>query len=480
MSLRIDPRPAAVIIGSGLAGLNAARELSAAGVRPVLIDDNPRPGGQYLRRPAGTDRAKGGDEALRRRGLDLLCRLTEPSDRADFLTGVRVLGLEPDGEVIIGPTGGPGRVRSLRPEVVIVATGTRERFVPFPGWTLPGVISTGAAQILLKAHGVMPGREMVAAGCGPLPLVLASEAMARGGRVKALVDQNSRLNMAAALPLAAGHPGKLIDGLQRMIRVRAAGTPVFSGWRIMEARGDGRLEEVTIARLNVSGGFVPGSERTLTCDSLAMGDGFVPNLELALVAGCRTEYLAQRGGWVVAVNAGLGTSLGAVLAAGEVTGLAGAAKSVIEGRMAGLAAAARLGRIKPTALTDRLRPLARARRGELRFGRFLTRLCRVPDEVWKSIDPRTMICRCEDVTLGLIRDRLDQGFTTPDAIKKATRSGMGDCQGRTCGPVVDDIIRALTGNPAGPPLSARFPAGPVALAGLADLNPTVDSGADDD
>jgi NAD(P)H-nitrite reductase large subunit len=211
--------------------------------------------------------------------------------------------------------------------------------------------------------------------------------------------------------------------------------------RIVEASGKTQLESVVAARASRDGRIISGTEIRYRTGCLAVGFGFAPNVELLLQAGCAAEYVSERGGWVVRVGNLLETSLENVFAAGEVTGIAGARKSMIEGRIAGLAILERLGCPAPST-QHLLQGLARERLHELSYGAILNRMCRLRSDWVKGIPEQTVICRCEDVRMADIRKAMTDGFVTPGALRKACRCGLGNCQGRICSPIIRDILEA--------------------------------------
>jgi NAD(P)H-nitrite reductase large subunit len=200
-----------------------------------------------------------------------------------------------------------------------------------------------------------------------------------------------------------------------------------------------------------------------------VGDGFVANLELGQLAGCRLEHAPELGGWAVVVNQDLETSVPGVFAAGEITGIAGAEKSALEGRLAALCILHRLGRMSARAFAAQSRPLITERKRQQAFARSFDALHAIPAGIVKSLPDETMICRCEDITMGEIRRAIEGGCCTPVAVKRAARVGMGICQGRTCAPLLYEIIAAYTGTPVSrqEPLSARGPVKALPLGTLA-------------
>jgi NAD(P)H-nitrite reductase large subunit len=193
---------------------------------------------------------------------------------------------------------------------------------------------------------------------------------------------------------------------------------------------------------------IPGTEFTVAADVLTVGHGFTPNLELPVQAGCALAYKKSRGGWVVQVNSCLESSVESVYVPGEPTGIAGAQSACLQGQIAALAILEKMNQTKRNFFSARREKLIVQDRHHAAYAAFFNRLCQVPGEAYAAIPDDTVICRCEDITMGTIRNRIAQGFDTMSSLKKASRGGMGRCQGRICGPVIFDIIMALT--PASP------------------------------
>lgn len=450
-----------------MAGLAAADLLARHGLQVLVVDENGHTGGQLLRRmPHAPARTQGFEPSLmKRRGSRLLARVRARRD-ITIMQRSQVVGIFSENHLLIEDDS--GRMAEMQAPFIICATGARERLLPFKGWTLPGVMATGAAQILIKGSGVLPGAELLIAGSGPLPLVLTSQILSHKSRVRAILDQSARRDKAGIWLLAHQWP-RLLEGAWHLSRILAARTPLRHNTRVIEARGRGRLEAVVAAQFDARGRIVPGSELIYRADALAIGGGFVPNIELLQQAGCTTHFDPDKGGWAAAVDEQMITSVETIYAAGETTGIAGAEKSYLEGQIAAWSILHRLGLAAHREFAATQARLSRQRQRQLRYGRFLNRLCRVPPRYYDFLADDTVICRCEEVTLGTIRHALADGFSTMGALKKATRCGMGNCQGRICGPLLHDIL-AATGRKFDAqigPLSIRSPVKPVRLGALA-------------
>ena len=465
-----------IIVGSGLAGLAAADLISRYGLRVLVVDDNAHTGGQLLRKTShtgGVDRRFEPDR-IKRRGYQLVDRLR--MRQVQILKGTQVLGIYPERTLLLETR--RGHVSEYRADAMILATGARERQLPFKGWTLPGVMATGAAQILIKSSGILPGRKTLIGGCGPLMLVLAAEILANRGEVQAVLDQSVAVEKLKTVTAGPAIWPKLIEGAFYLARLVAARTPIKQGVRIVEARGRQHLETVVVARVDAHGRIIQGTEQIYPTDTLAVGYGFSPNIELPQQAGCSVSHAVEKGGWHVDVRATMATSVEDIYAVGETTGIAGAGKSLIEGQIAAWDLLFKQGRVDRQTGEKHTRPLMRQRSRQVRYGHFLNRLCRLQPDCYADIPDETMVCRCEEISMGEVRRQLNNGFATMNGIKKATRCGMGNCQGRTCGPILFDMISAFSQRPPADVgcTSARAPIKTVTLGALAKMTTSLDRG----
>jgi NADPH-dependent 2,4-dienoyl-CoA reductase/sulfur reductase-like enzyme len=461
-----------LVVGAGPAGLAGAAEAAALGLSVLLVDENPGPGGQIYRGVGATPVAEAVLGRDYRRGATLAAGL-EASDAA-YLPGATLWTLAPvpaDGE---GPAGFEvglsrgGRARLVRAREVVAATGALERPFPIPGWTLPGVMTAGAAQIALKTAGLVPGGPTVVAGCGPLLDLLTAQLRRAGARITAILDTAPRANWAAAAPHALDflRSPYLAKGLGLLAGARR-GVRVVGGVTALAARGEGKVAEVVFRR----GG---GPEERIACDLLLLHQGVVPNMGLPAAAGCAQHWDEGQLCWRPTLDAWLQTSVPGLSVAGDGAGIAGAEAAAPRGRLAALAAACRLGRLGEAERDARAAPvraqLARAERGR----RFIDALHR-PAEVFRvPSDPETIVCRCEEVTAGQLRAAVAHGVTGPNQAKAFLRAGMGPCQGRLCGLTVTELIAQARGV-APAEVGAyrqRPPIKPVTLGEIASLPKT--------
>jgi D-hydroxyproline dehydrogenase subunit alpha len=388
-----------LVVGAGPAGIAAACEAADAGREVMVLDDNPETGGQIWR--GGPRQAEGSAAAWFSRLAASGARLHHGTTMIDALPDCTVVARSPRG------------IRQLKAGTIILATGARERFIPFPGWTLPGVVGAGGLQALVKQGLDISGKRVVIAGSGPLLLAVADLVVRKGGRLVAVVEQAPLGRLARFATTLLGHPGKLAQAIS--IRSRIGGVlRVGSFPERVSADPDGLVVSFVAGPA--------GRERRWEerCDILACGFGLVPNLEVARLLGC--DIAAGR---IVVDELGR-TSVTGLLAAGEGTGVGGVDKAVIEGRIAGLVAAEQL---------DAARSLSAARRRAAAFSTALERTFAFDPRLARLADDATLVCRCEDVAAGRLRCH-----GSWREAKLMTRIGMGPCQGRVCGPAAEQLF----------------------------------------
>ncbi len=457
-------RPHLAVIGGGPAGLAATVEAAAHGVRVTLLDSAAEAGGQFYRRPAAGLRARR-PQALHHqwrtweRLRDAL-RTHEKTGAVRHLPDHHVWFVERrDHGFTVHALLGPGQEDAVevRADAVLLATGGYEKVLPFPGWTLPGVITAGGAQAMLKGTLAVSGPAAVVAGTGPLLLPVATGLAAAGVEVAALVESaGPRAFLRRARALAA-QPGRVAEGARYATRLLRHRVRLLARHAVVEAHGTERLEAVTVAALDAEGRVRPGSGRRIPCDTLAVGHGMLPHTDLADTLGCRLDGLN------VHVDDEQRTGVPGVWAAGETTGIGGLALSLAEGHLAGHSAAARL---HGTAPDPRARAAAVRARTRLRaFSAALDRVYAPPAHWTEQVTDDTVVCRCEEVTGGAVREAVAElGAGDLRTVKLLTRAGMGWCQGRVCGPAVAGLAGCeLT--PSRGPFARPVPLGVLVRAG---------------
>ncbi|MEU5821466.1 MULTISPECIES: FAD/NAD(P)-dependent oxidoreductase [Streptomyces] len=455
------------VVGAGPAGLAAAVTAADAGLDVLLVDAADAPGGQYYRAPApglGATRP----EALHHGWsafTALTARLARHRDagRLRHLTGHQVWAATGTGEdrllhALTGPDGRDGV--TLRARRLVLATGAVERQLPFPGWTLPGVVGAAGAQAMLKSGLVLPGRRVVVAGSGPLLQAVALSLTRAGAQVPALVEAAGYRAYGRAPLILAANPDRLAEGARHRAGLARYGVRMLTHRAVTAVHGTERVEGVTVSRLDRAWRPVPGTGRRIDCDALAVGHGLVPQLDLALGLGCATRTDAD-GSAVLELDEDLRTTVPGVWAAGETGGIGGVRLALAEGESAALSVIADAGGGPAPARVAVLRRRRRRMRG---FAALMGAVHR-PGPGWTGwLAPDTEVCRCEEVTAGAIRTAVDElGAGDSRTAKLLTRAGMGWCQGRTCG----FAVRTLAGPATDAPPGRRPLACPVPLATLA-------------
>jgi NADPH-dependent 2,4-dienoyl-CoA reductase/sulfur reductase-like enzyme len=355
---------------------------------------------------------------------------------------------------------------------VLVAPGAHDRAVVFPGWTLPGVVTAGGAQTLVKTQRVLPGRKLVFAGSGPLALAFPAQLCGHGADVALVLEAGPAPGVrdaARLLGAARGNARLLRDAAAYRSTLLRRRVPLRYRRIVVGAEGDGRVERVVHARADADWRPVPGTEESVEADTLCVGYGFFPSVELLRLAGCDFAYDEDLGGPVVAVDGWLRTTVPGVLAAGDGTGVAGSYAAIDEGRLAALGAAHDLGALSADEAERRAAPVRRRLRQKERFRQALRRLHRIGPGIYELATGETVVCRCEEVSARGI-DVAVEATADVNVVKTLTRAGMGLCQGRNCQRQVAAAIARRHGAPIGtlPVATPRAPVRPVAIGAIAD------------
>ena len=485
------------VVGAGPAGVEAAVTAAGYGLDVVLLDELPAAGGQvYRAAPAAFPPGGGGPDEVA--GNALRARLA--ASTVEARAGERVWSVLAR-SALAGPVPGTGEpspdsvemeaqagfhaqgtarfrldtlgaqgIRSVFAAGIVLCPGTVERVVPFPGWTLPGVIGLAAATVLIKSQRLLPGHRVVVAGAGPLVPAVAAGIVKAGGTVAAAVDLNGPSDWLHALPRLAAMPRLLARGAGWIARIAGARVPVLFHHSIRSAAGNQELETVTVAPIDPAGGWRGESgdraQRRVSADALVVGHGLAPATEMGRLLRLRHRFSRAEGGWRPATDEWGRTSLPRCYVAGDGAGVHGAAAAVHSGRISGIAASLDAGRIEPDTAATRARRIRRAHARAARFGAAMSRLTALRPAMAGAIPADTIVCRCEDVTRQQIEDAIGQGAVEVNQLKHFTRCGMGPCQGRMCAEVVAELLAARI---AGDPDEGRRSAGQ--WTGRAPLRP---------
>ena len=432
-----------LVVGAGPAGIAAAVTAAEVGLRVGLIDDNPAPGGQIWRSGAHLP----GTAQLWLHRLDRSSVVKLYGWRVFDCPEANLLHAEPNCVSQAAQSGSAPETHrndaELRCGKLILCTGARERFLPFPGWTLPNVMGAGGLDAMVRGGLPIAGKRVVVAGAGPLLLAVAAHLARRGANVIAVCEQASLPQLARFAAHLALKPAKLWQGVGYGLAMRPA--RLRTGCWPVAAHGSDRLRAVTLRQ--------GAKQWDVECDYLACGFHLVPNIELPVLLGCRIA------GGFVATDELLETSVPNVYCAGEPTGIGGVELALLEGEIAASAASGRIA----TA-----RKLARKRRAQLGFVRALNNVCSLNPELRNLATDETIVCRCEDVRCGALRTRASWREA-----KLHTRCGMGPCQGRICGPAAEFLFGWRAGSVRPPVFPAMVSS--LASSGAAGGAPSVNS-----
>jgi NADPH-dependent 2,4-dienoyl-CoA reductase/sulfur reductase-like enzyme len=442
-----------IIVGAGPAGMTAAIEAAARGLTVTVLDENPAPGGRIWQALEMRE-VKDPDDAI---GLDIIRQFR--ASAVDARYGAAVWSIEPDGTVFWSEAGAAHRARGAQ---VLLATGTTERPLPIPGWTLPGVMTIGAAQIALKTSGLVPEGAVWLAGRGPLLLLYAVQALRAGGHIAGILDlgrTDARRRALRHLPAALTAWRDMAKGIGWRREIAKAGVPWLRASNL-RAQGIEALSHISF--------IAHGRQRTEPAELLLLHDGVMPSVQISRAIGCAHEWHDRQRCWRPITDQWGRTSLPHVLIAGDGAGIGGALAAAASGRIAALAVAYALGRIDMSARDTAALPLFGERARCLAIRPFLDTLY-APRA--RMLEDNTLVCRCEEVSAGDIRQAARHGCLGLNQLKAFTRCGMGPCQGRMCGPIAAQIMaRARSVDvPAVEPFRPRFPVRPVTVGELAAL-----------
>jgi thioredoxin reductase/bacterioferritin-associated ferredoxin len=453
-----------VIIGGGPAGLSAAIAAAGQGVEVALLDDQKQPGGQIYRamesipehraQLLGSEYQRGAKlvEAFRQSGVEYFADTQVWSLSAD-----RVIGLNHGDQ--------PEMIQADR---VILASGAMERPVPFNGWTLPGVMNAGAGQILFKAHGIVPTDGVVLAGSGPLLLLLATQYLNAGVKIKNILDLTPMRNHFRALPhlpraLLAQH--YLLKGLAYKKELKLAGIKTLHNVSDLRAEGEGKLQSISFTHNH--------KPRQIETHLLLVHFGVIPHSHLARSAGCNHQWSKLQQCWHPVTDDWGNSSLEGIQIAGDGAAIGGARTAEHAGRVAAFEAVRALGFINQNERDVLARDDQQWMHEELHVRPFLDAFFHIPQKMLKVPDDDTIVCRCEEITAGQIRQAVAEGHHDSNQVKFLTRSGMGACQGRQCEQAVANIVAAAGGQGVneGGHYRGRPPVTPLTLGQLATLFP---------
>lgn len=476
-----------IVVGAGPAGLSAALTAVRFGLRVIVIDEQHDIGGQVFRQSPQTFETKP-NAALQTYpfGAELLAAARAES-RIEWRFGTTAWGVfhGHEGEQCVRlAVSSNDESNLIVGRRLLIATGAYDLPVAFPGWTLPGVMSAGGTQTLVKSQHLRPGKRYVLAGSHPLLLVLAAQLVDAGATVVEVAIARPRPSLAELLShwkAVPGHIGLMVEMARSLRKLRRARVPLRFGTMIVRAEGDQALEKAVLCDVDADWNPIAGTERGLPVDSLAIGYGLLASTELARQAGCDVHWSAGEGGWIVRHDERMRTNIGTVLVAGEPAGVGGAELAYLEGRLAALTVVDGItgegGRAR-AAIIEAVRQERRATAASIREARKFT------DSVLRFFAPRldalaqlavgdTLVCRCEEVDAATVRGFIAEYGHVSDvnSVKLACRTGMGYCQGRYCQHTTAHLLAHARHKPVCElgVFRAQVPVKPVPLISIAKI-----------
>jgi hydrogen cyanide synthase HcnB len=420
-----------VVVGMGPAGMTAAVESAERGLRVAVFDENPRPGGQIYRQPPFEfKRSDGRTLGLKHQdGQRLIHRFNQLTGAMELYQNSLIWGIF-DGRELAFKRGQTCDGVSFNK--LILCEGACERAVPFPGWTLPGIMTLGGIQKFILNQQVLPGQRVLLSGSGPLLLAVAAEVLKAGAQSLILCEAS---NMKGAFKLSMemlNQEGLFVEALSYLIPILKRLIPVRRSHAIVAARGDGRVEAAEIARLDDDWKPVPGTEKTVQVDLVGLGFGFQPMARLCRLAGCRLVFDLNRRAFQPVLDSNMRTSVDNIYAAGDSTGIGGSKMALVEGRLAALHAVSELGVMTTDALDQAHSRLTREQKKISRYMSRLDEMFTPRSGIFSIVKKKTVVCRCEETTAGDVLGAIQMKHLNLNSIKKRTRLGMGPCQGKTC------------------------------------------------
>ncbi|MBO89259.1 MAG: FAD/NAD(P)-binding oxidoreductase [Rickettsiales bacterium] len=455
------------VIGAGPAGLAAATVASELGLSVILLDEQPAPGGQIYRNIESFD-ADAFEEYLDEDYSEgrAIAEAFRASD-AKYRPNSTVWRIDQDGS-IAWTDGSTAQI--LKAGRIIAATGALERPVPIPGWTLPGVLGVGAAQIMLKSAVMVPDGPTIIAGNGPLIYLVANQLYSAGAEIEAVLETTRFRDYVFAAPYAfsAMRANEYLSrGAKLLQNLKKKGLKVQSAISNLAAHGDRRLQKITYTANSL--------EHEVEANVLLLHQGVVPNVQITRQVEAEHEWYEPQRYWRPKTDPWGTTSIDTLAIAGDGAGIFGAEAAVIAGKLAALETAYRAGQIDKSQRDIQAKPL---RREQYRIGSIRPLLDQLyhpsPDILAPAND--TLVCRCEEVTAGDIRKCIQEGATDPNQLKAYTRCGMGPCQGRMCGLSVTEVIADAQGKSAEEIgyYRLRPPIKPITLSELAAMKENTD------
>lgn len=459
-----------VVIGAGPAGMAAAIELTKNGVPCTVIDEDPRPGGQvYRQTPTKFQTQKKLDlNPEQKRGENLYKEWIEVEHKINHLSAASVVGIWNEKEIVYTSERSTGVIEA---EQIIIATGAYERPVPFPGWTLPGVMTVGGVKSIIKTMFVKPGEQAIIAGTGPLMISAANRLHEIGVNVIAVLEAGNPPWSSDAFSKEWGGIDFAQDIANDLEELKGNNIPLLFNHTIFKANGKSEVTSVTYGEVN-SKDWKPlkDTQKTINADLVALGFGYISNTELAILAGCRYDFNPGMG-WYVVRNKLMETTVPGIFSVGDSAGIGGAIIAEQEGRIAGIKAAQNSGALSVDDASNQFEKYLSRLTSFENFRTAINEATAIREGLLHLPEEKTIVCRCEEVTLSDVKTAIKEGAGDLQSVKLRTRLGMGACQGRNCAPSIGMYLCKIltkTQRQVGQ-IHSRPPVKPITLGALAKM-----------
>ncbi len=430
-----------IVIGAGPGGIQTAITASQLGMDVILLDSQRVVGGQYFKQ-VPEEFTFDDTSYHHRQASSLFMELQNTKVR--IYSNALVWGIFHNPktnlwQVTVQGENCPARIEAA---FIVIATGAYDRSIPFPGWDLPGVITAGAAQVMLKNQGILPGKRAIVSGTGPLQLAAASNLIEAGSQVIAVLECSHNL-IAKGIPYLSslwGQWRRMAEGFQYAKNMVKEKTSYRFGWCVVRAEGLEKVETVTIAKLDKAGYPISSSQQSFDVDTLVVGFGLTPSTEFFRLLNVDMHYSQAEGIFLPKRNYFFQTSAQGIYAIGDCAGIGGANLALLEGQIAAFEIAVKTSHANSFSLEAAIKQTKTKILREQKFARMLGDVFSIPQGLFTLAQPDTIICRCEQITLAEVQEAVNFGAQSVTDIKNISRSGMGNCQGRTCGSLLAQIM----------------------------------------
>ena len=436
-----------VVIGAGPAGVAASIAAAKCAASVTLIDEKRELGGKVLRQITDDRSVRFTNEQERVTASRLFAELKENGEKIEIMQNTVIWGIFDKNTIaFFSENDGHKMEGQLKAKKIIIASGAFDHTIPFPGWTLPGVWTMGGLNTMVKHQGVLPGKRALVAGTGPLLLLLANNLIKAGIDVAGVVEIKSVKDyLFQAISILSG--GFLLKtGIQYLNDIKKNKTPIFRSHALCAAFGKDEIDKAVIKKVNKNWEPIAGTEKEFDIDFIAIGYGLIPSVELTRLFGCEHKFDEKLGYWTVTHNDKMETSIPGVFVAGDVASVKGYPAAIEEGKIAGIVASNQLGYIVDSEAEKLIKPMHKKSKRLQRFGAAINSLSTSKSGILNIITDDTVICRCEEVTMKDVRERVTNGACDINHLKRKTRLGMGFCQGRFCGQVINELYWNLSDN----------------------------------